>query len=829
MHRNVVIILFFLFPLLSFSQQNAIVYGIVRDAKNNTLPFVNIVITGEKEGVISDKNGKYELSISSETKVIIAFSFIGFKTFQQEFMLMPGKREEFNVILEPSTIDIREISIEDVQLRSTTLKRIDPRTISSLPTISGGVEAILKTLPGVASGNELSSQYSVRGGNFDENLVYVNDIEVYRSFLIRSGQQEGLSFVNSDLVSSILFSAGGFEAVYGDKMSSVLDIKYKKPDKFAGSVNYGLLGGSTHLEGGSQDHRFTYLFGLRQKSTRYILNTLDSKGDYKPSFTDFQTYFTYDVTSELELSLLAHYSGNKYLYIPETRETQFGTVSEAYRFKVYFDGQEVDKYNTYLTGITAVHRPNKNLSLKWITSAFRTNESETYDVQGQYWIDQIETDFGDSSFGEVAYNKGVGTYFNHARNYLNATVSNLEHRGWYNLGRHFFQWSTKYQHEEIDDKLNEWIMNDSAGYSLPNSSDSLLFVQEVIKNQISLSSNRYSSFIQHSWTINDVNSILLTTGFRASYWDYNDDITVSPRATFSFKPRWEKDIVFRLSAGYYHQPPFYREMRDFYGNTYSNVKAQESIHFVTGADINLRIWKRPFKYVTEVYYKMLNHMIPYEIDNLRIRYLPQYTSHGYAAGIDMRINGEFVEGIESWVSLSIMQTQEDIDGDYYYEYFNKSGEKIIAGFTTDNIAADSVRHEPGYIPRPTDQRVTAGIFFQDYLPKFPTYKVHLNLLFGSRIPFGPPDHNRYKDTLRIPPYRRVDIGFSKQIYGKKGSESKDWHKHFESIWVTLEIYNLFQVPNVASYIWVKDINNRQYAVPNYLTGRQLNGRLIVKF
>lgn len=796
--------------------------------KNNLLPAVNIFIPEESIGVVSDTNGTYTLKILSEKKIILVFSFIGYETIKKELVLNTGEKKNISIFMNQSAVQIQPVTVEDEQFRSTTFTRIDPKTISALPNVSGGMEAILKTLPGVASSSELSSQYSVRGGNYDENLVYVNDIEVYRPFLVRSGQQEGLSFINSDMISSILFSAGGFEAAYGDKMSSVLDIRYRKPRAFAGTINFGLLGGALHLEGGSKNHRLKYIVGLRQKNTRYLLNTFDTKGDYKPSFTDIQSYVTYDLSPEMEIAFLGNYSRNKYWFIPATRETRFGTVNQAYQFTIYFDGQEIDQYETMLGSLTATYQPNKKLRLKWITSAFQTLESETYDVQGQYWLDQIESDIGDSAFGEIAYNKGVGTYLNHARNNLTAIVGTVDHKGSYDLDNQFIQWGVKYRHEEINDKLSEWIMNDSAGYSLPRSRDSVL-LQEVLKTSIRLSSNRYSAYFQNRFKITDDDNLMFILGARINYWDMNDEVIIDPRIGASFKPEWKKNMVFKASAGFYHQPPFYRELRDLNGKIYTNIKAQQSIHFVLGSDVNLYIWKRPFKYIVELYYKHLNNLIPYEIDDLRIRYLPQYTAKGYAAGIDMRINGEFVEGIESWFSLSVMQTQEDIIGDYYYEYYNKEGAKIYKGYTTDDIAVDSTRFEPGYIPRPTDQRVNASIFFQDYLPRLPTYKVHLNLHFGSRLPFGPPDHNRYKDTLRIPPYRRVDIGFSKQIFGKKGTGSQRVLKYFNSIWLTLEVYNLLQVSNIASYIWVKDINNTQYAVPNYLTGRQLNGRLIIKF
>ena len=722
--------------------------------------------------------------------------------------------------------------MEDKRTRSEQIHRIDPKAINILPSASNGVEALLKTLPGVTSNNELSSQYSVRGGNYDENLIYVNDIEIYRPYLVRSGQQEGLSFVNSDMVSSILFSAGGFEAKYGDKMSSVLDIKYRKPDNFNATANVNLLGAALHTEGTNKNHRFSFQLGARQKSNQYLLGAMETKGEYKPSFYDVQTFLTYDVTEKLEINFLGNLSQNKYQMIPQTRQTEFGHVNEALRLTVYFDGQEIDQFNTKMGALSSIYRPNKNLTLKLISSVFNTNENEDFDIQGEYRLDELVKDLGADDFGKVAFNRGIGTYLNHSRNVLKAGIYNLEHKGYYNKGNQNLLWGAKIQQEQVNDKLNMWTMIDSSGFSIPQSglNQDQIFLQNVLKTQIKINSLRYSSYIQNTVNWGDSAEYSFTYGARASYWDINKQLVLSPRLNFAVKPNWNKDILFKAAAGYYNQPPFYRELRGFDGVINNSVKAQNSLQFVLGSDLNFIAWKRPFKFTSEIYYKHITNLIPYEIDNVRIRYFANNNATGYATGIDLKVNGEFVIGTESWASLSVMQTQENITNDFYYNYFNASGEKIIKGITFDGVTTDSVKIEPGNIYRPSDQRVTFGLFFQDYLPMLPDFKMHMNFQYGSGMPFGPPTHLRYQSVYRMPSYRRVDIGFSYQII----SESKRPREHspfkfFNDLLISAEVFNLLQVNNIISYLWVKDVSNQLYAVPNYLTPRLLNIKVIGKF
>ncbi len=826
-----VFLLIFSFGLLisTYGQEKATVYGRVTDEYGRPLEFVNVAISGLSGGTTTDTKGRYELDVPANRSVYLAFSFVGYEKQVEEINLQAGEKIRIDKMMIQTSTVLPTYQVEDNKIRTTNLKRIDPKVAVNVPTSSDRIATLIKTQPGVASSNELSSQYSVRGGNFDENLVYVNDIEIYRPFLVRSGQQEGLSFVNSDLVSSLLFSAGGFDAKYGDKMSSVLDLQYKKPTQFGGSFSASLLGGSAHLEGtlGKKEQKvkpFTYLMGVRYKTTQYLLNSLETKGDYQPTFVDVQGLFTYAVSKKLEFSFLGNIARNKYQLVPESRETDFGTVQQAQRLTIYFDGQEVDDYLTYLGGFTTTYLPDKRTRLKLIFSGYNSQESENYDVQGQYWIGRIENDLGSENFGDVVESQGVGSYLEHARNNLDLRVFNVAHKGTLEIGNNLVQWGVKYQHENIDDRMNEWVLIDSAGYSLPRPPDSVGYTDpnaqpdnpfnlyDLIQTRANLVSNRYTAYIQNSWNaIVDTAKFTLTAGVRANYWDYNQQLVVSPRATLSYKPDWKRDILFRLSAGVYYQPPFYRELKDLDGTINPDQKAQSSYHFVAASDWNFKAWDRPFKFVTEVYYKYLANLVPYLVDNVRIRYYSFDQSVGYSAGVDFKVNGEFVRGVESWASLSFLSTKEDIKGDYY---INSEGKRV----------------EPGYIPRPTDQHVQFSIFFQDYLPMNPTYKMSLTLLFGSSLPFGPPNSPKYQHTLRMPPYRRVDIGFSKELIGAHSRfNPKSPFRFFKTMWVTAEVLNLLQVNNTVSYIWVTDIYGRQYAVPNYLTPRQLNIKLVAEF
>jgi len=841
--RSIVLALLVLAPFFALSQNTAVVFGKVTDERGRPLELVNISIMGVSGGTSSDAAGKYELKIPAGKDIIVAFSILSYSVEFDTVRLAPGERIELNVALTDKATILHPIDVTAHYDMAGGIIRLDPRTSALLPTY-GGIETLVKLIGmGVSSGNELSSTYSVRGGNFDENIVYANDIEIYRPFLVRSGQQEGLSFLNSSLVNSVSFSSGGFEARYGDKMSSVLDVQYKRPDSLRGDAHVSLLGANVHVEGKGPKGLMTFLTGFRYKSTQYVLNAMETKGDYKPSFLDWQNYLTWQLSETSELSILGYMSSNKYNLVPETRETTYGTVNQAYRLTIYFDGMESDRFTTFLGGARFQHYPNKDLLLKYIVSAYSSLEDETYDIQGQYWIGLLESDMGSDQFGEVAENMGVGTFLDHARNYLDVNVFSAEHKGMLEKEKYYLQWGVKAQHERVLDEIWQWNYIDSSGYSLPHVTDSVgytgtqpyqnLVMSDLLISNLHLTSMRYSGYIQNGWEWNsDSVRYNVIAGVRSSYWDVNQQLIVSPRAAFSMKPNWDRNYLFRFATGMYQQPPFYRELRDMRGNLHTDVKAQQSIHFVAGFEHTDSLWDRPFRVVGEVYYKALSNMIPYVIDNVRIRYLPEYRSHGYATGIDLKMNGQFVPDAESWVSISIMQTREDIEGDFYNIYLNSDGDTINSA-SINNVAVDSIRIEPGYIPRPADQRVNVSLFFQDYLPNNPSYKMHLSLVFGTGLPFGPPNSDKYKQTLRMPPYRRVDIGFSKQLAGyqhpDKPAKVPRNLKFIRNAWLSLEIFNLLNINNTVSYIWVTDVENNRYAVPNYLTKRQLNLKLLVEF
>lgn len=841
--KHVLYILFFVLGTSTIWAQNtAILKGQLTD-NNKPIEGASIAVVGSTKGVTSDKNGYFKLIISAEKDVMVGITFIGYHSVQEKFNLKTNETFTYNVTLKKSTTTISEFEFQEEKNRGGTMVKIQPNLASGFTSSSGSFEAILKTLPGVSSNNELSSQYSVRGGNYDENLIYVNDIEIFRPFLIRSGQQEGLSFINSDMVESVEFSAGGFDAKYGDKMSSVLDIQYKEPDDFEGSATLSLQGVLFNFGGSSKNHRFTYLNGFRYKTNKYVLQSLDTDGDYRPSFYDVQSYLTYDISEKWEIGFLGNVARNKYYFIPGTRETDFGTINEALQLTVYFDGQEVDQYQTYFGALTNTYKPKANTELKLITSAYRDLEDEKYDIEGGYRIDELERDLSKDNFGDVKYNRGIGTFLDHARNQLDATVFNVEHKGRTIKEKHITHWGVKYQHEFIKDKISEWGIIDSTGYLTPHPSDSvgytnpeaqtnqLLELNYLLKSKVELNSNRYSAYIQRDWRWEkDTVKYTFTLGTRGNYWDLNNEFLFSPRGSFSFQPNWKHDYLFRISGGVYYQPPFYREMRYFDGSINKEIKSQRSYQAVLGADHNFKAWNRPFKFVAELYYKHMENVIPYELDNVRIRYYAKNNAKAYATGADFKVNGEFVKGVESWFSLSVMKTQEDILDDFYYDYYNSDGEKIISGYSVNDVAVDSVKIEPGYIPRPTDQRVNFSLYFQDYLPKLPSLKMHIALYYGMGLPFGPNNkHERYQQTFRMPAYRRVDLGFSYVIKDERKESKNGMLKNLKNVWISAEVFNLLQINNVISYLWVEDVTGRNYAVPNYLTSRQLNVKLHVDF
>lgn len=793
--------------------QNATINGKVVDEDNRPVQFANVSIFPTGNGAATDKTGRFSIIVPAGRDLSISISFLGYEKYQEALKLKDGEVVEKIFVLRKSVDMLPGVDIEDENVRRGTLKRLNPIAAKNIPT-AHGMEDVLKTQPGVVSNNELSSQYSVRGGNFDENLVYVNDVEIYRPLLIRSGQQEGMSFINPDMVSSVLFSTGGFEARYGDKISSVLDIRYRKPIEWDASFTASFLGAFAHFEGLSKDRRFRHITGLRYKTTRYLLGSLDTEAVYDPRFTDAQTFLTYDFNEKFELSFLGNYSHNSYGFIPIDNETSWGTLDQALKIKMYFEGQEVDKFLTSTAALTGTYKPKQNVVLKWIASGFYTSEAETYDILGQYYLNELDKQLGSDNLGDSIANIGVGSFLNHARNYLDGYVMSLSHKGQWVHGENSLDWGLSYKHEIFDYSINEWQMIDSAGYSLPYSdSEVLLFNTDT--SVIGLSSDRLESYVQNTWVFKLKKSELgLNAGTRVSYWSFNRQWLFSPRCNVSLSPKWKRDFVFRLSAGMYHQPPFFKEIRRRDGSVNNDIQAQSSVQVVLGSDFQFTAWNRPFKLVTEVYYKHLYNIIPYDVDNVRIRYYGENSAHGYAVGIEAKVNGEFVKGTESWLSMSLMKTMEDIEDDYYT-------------VEDDNGIVDTVY--PGYLRRPTDQRFNMAIYFHDYLPRNPTWQAHLNLLFGTGFSFGPPNAQRWQATGKIPPYRRVDLGLSKQLIGAKPLRENHPLRFIDEMWLTLEVFNLLDINNTISHIWVSDIYGRQYAVPNYLTGRRINLKLKVNF
>lgn len=814
------------FSLKLWAQSEIHVYGQIRDEMHQPVSYVNITESDSRQGTTSDKSGRYSLRIPYREKISLRFSYLGYRAVDST-VFMNGRTElELNLIMQPAINQLPTVSIQDKLERKNSITRLDPKLIKQLPGASG-FEEILQTLPGVSSSSELSSRYNVRGGNFDENLVYVNDILIYRPFLVSSGKQEGLSFLNTDMVSSVIFSAGGFDAIYGDKMSSVLDIRYKKPSEFGASFSAGLLGGSLHLEGCSDNYRFRHITGIRYKSNKYLLTSTDTRGRYEPNFSDIQTYMTYDISDEFELGFLGQFSRNTFNFIPVERETTLGNLNESYNLTVYFEGQEQDRYTTATTAFSGTYSPSQDLVMKFIASGFTTSEKESYDILGEYYLNELESDLGSEDLGDSVGNVGIGTFLNHARNYLNANVLQAKHIGDYRHETQRLRWGFTYQIEDINFSLHEWQMIDSAGYSLPYS-DEFVHLQFTDTAMFDIYSNRLKAFIQDDIDIStDSTDITLKAGVRFNYWDYNNEFLVSPRVGISYDPKWENDWIFRLSGGWYHQPAFFKEFIRLDGSLNENIKAQSSIHAVLGGDYVFTAWGRPFKLITELYYKYMYNLIPYEINDLSIRYYGENMAKGYSTGIDFKLNGEFVKGTESWFSLSLMQAREDIEGDAYYEYYDDSGDVINPSYTT---AVDSSFIEPGYIPRPADQLLSASVFFQDYVPGNPTIKANLKLVFGTGLPFGAPHEERYLATARFPAYRRVDIGFSKQIIGASSSFSEgNPLRYIKDFWVSLEVFNLLDINNTISHTWITDIYGRQLAVPNYLTGRRINIKLNMSF
>ena len=805
-------------PILAIGQ-TATIKGVILNVQYQPIQGANV--TSGSNGTITNLNGFYSLKIPSNIDVGIKISHLNYKFIEATFNLKNGETLEFNPVLNDSYEQIETVVIKGSKRKDLEgITTISPQIIRSIKGAQPGVENLLKTLPGVNITNELSTQYSVRGGNFDENLVYVNEIEVYRPFLVRSGQQEGLSFVNTAMVQNLDFSAGGFQAKYGDKLSSVLDITYRTPIDFRVQADINLLGGSITTETVSKNSKFSAITGLRYRDNSFLVNSKETDTNFNPIFADAQTYFTYRFSDKFHLSFLGNLAINHYQYAPTIRQTNFGTLDNPVALQVLYEGQENDKYQTYFGAFKGSYLVNENLTLKLITSTFHTTEQEYFDILAQYRLGEVNSNIGDENLGEVEFTEGIGSQLNHARNDLDALITNIEHKGYLKSQDNNFEWSIKYTNEDIRDRIVEWEVIDSAGFLInppnldqfnnqPYTADQgpiVPFQNIHATNRTKI--NRIQAFGQ--WNQRSMlgnHEVYTNIGVRYHGWsvngqgvESNSQNVISPRIQLAIKPDWNKDMLFRLSGGLYYQPPFYRELRDNDGEVNSDVNAQQSIHLVVANEYSFEMWDRPFKLISEAYYKKLNDVNPYTVENVRIRYAAANNTKAYAYGLDMRLNGEFVPGTESWFSFGYLKTEENIN-------------------------------KQGYIARPTDQRLKFGILFQDYIPQIPNIKMYLNLVYNTGVPGGSPSYaSPYSYQNRLPDYKRADVGMSYIIIDSNKKVVKNWQKRFKELSIGLEIFNMFDVQNSITNTWVRDVySKRQYSIPNYLTPRVFNLRLGMQF
>ncbi len=801
------------------SAQSAHIKGVILDQNNQ--PVSNVNVSSQSIGTRSNANGFYMLKVPANQKVIVIFSHVSLKKATVAVTLKPDEDYEFNLVMNDQDEQMGEVIITvNNKKRVQGVTVLEPELIRKIPGANPGVENILKSLPGVNSNNELSTQYAVRGGNFDENLVYVNEIEVYRPFLIRSGQQEGLSFTNTDLVQNVDFSAGGFQSKFGDKLSSVLDITYRTPTQFGAVAEASLLGASLAVDAVSKNGKWSTVNGIRYRNNSLLVDSQETQTNFTPVFADVQTNVNFKPSEKWEFSFLGNISSNDYKYQPLTRQTNFGTIDDPMALLIYYEGQEKDKYTTVFGAIKSTYIASENSTYKLIASAYHTKEQEYFDILAQYRLGEVDSNFGSENFGDVAFTRGIGAQLNHARNDLDALIINTELKGIHNLEKNQFEWGAKFTRESIRDRVIEWEVIDSAGFSinppkfLPKNDQPYspytgpLVPYQNVRAINFVDINRFSGYLQ--WSRKGYigsNEIWMNAGIRSQNWMVSGDnitsstqITFSPRAQFSLKPNWNKDMFFRLSGGLYHQPPSYRELRDSNGVVQPDVKAQQSIHIVLSNDYSFKMWNRPFKMVSELYYKSLTDVNPYTLDNVRIRYAAANNAKAYAEGFDFRLNGEFVPGTESWFSFGYLKTEENID--------NK-----------------------GFISRPTDQRLKFGLLFQDYMPKIPSIKLYLNLVYNTGLPGGSPSYaDPYLYQNRLRDYRRADVGFSKVLIDDQNPTDKRWLQPFKELAIGLEIFNLFDNQNAITNTWVRDVYSKnQYAIPNYMTTRVFNVKVNMRF
>ena len=800
------------------------------DENENTIANASVIILGKPTGIISNDSGYFRIKVPAEKSFALIFSYTGYAEMQTNFLLSDKEEEKVTVKMQRMGRTLNTVLVGDERERKELgLTKINPKNALVLPSTVGGIEGLIKIL--VGSNNELTSQYSVRGGNYDENLIYINDFEIFRPYLVRSGQQEGLSFINPEMAKNVSFYNGGFQAKYGDKMSSVLDIQYKKPKNFGGSAYVSLLEQGLHLEGSAKNERLTYLVGVRNRSNRNLLSSQETKGAYIPTSSDVQAYLTYKLNDKWQLEMLANFSATRFTLIPESSKKTSSVFSPLFTanlgLDIFFEGQEKDGYKTNLIGLSAINQPNKKLRLKWMLSRFQNKENENFDIAGAYLFGERNFDNTSNSFGQIVNPLGAGYYQNYGRNALNIDVWNAGLKGSSEQGNHFVQFGNSIEQTNITDKLYEWEYQDSANYSLPVNTGRL---NTFLNTTANLSIKKYSGYVQDNINFsNGKRDITLQAGLRYNYNSLNKEFLISPRAQVSIKPNWKKDVVFKLAAGIYNQPPFYRELRKYDGTLNTAVKSQKSYQVVAGLDYNFKNDNRPFRITTEAYYKNIRDLIPYDVDNVRIRYFGNNNAKGYAYGIETRLYGELVKDAESWLSIGLMHTKENIDGDYYYQYKNAAGE-VITAKTADQVVADSVRQDVGWVRRPTDRLLTIGLFLQDYLSTNKNFRVHLNMLYGSNMPFNIPNSVKYRNALVIDPYIRIDIGFSALLLSEKNSRrSHSPFRNFENIWASFEVFNLIDRPNTISYQLVKDFSNAVYSIPNRLTPRLVNFKIVARF
>lgn len=785
MKRIFATFIFIVIALTTFAQSFTL-QGRVTDQENNPVELASVVSQGKL--VMTNLNGEFSIQLQSADSVVVRFSMIGYKTKTRVLRHPKGKMTLQVQLFDAGLLD--EVVITEQRRQTGTTQEIDTKQLGTAPSASGNkVEELIQQQAGVSTHNELSSQYNVRGGSFDENSVYINNVEVYRPFLVRSGQQEGLSIINGDMVEKIGFSTGGYEAKYGDKMSSALDITYKRPKKFEATVAASLLGASAYV--GFSTKKFSWSNGVRYKTNKYLLGSLETKGEYSPTFIDYQTYLSYQPNKRWVIDFIGNISDNHYNFEPEDRETNFGTMENVKSFKVYFDGKEKDLFRTFFGSLSITRNFGEKTKLSLIGSAYKTREQETYDIQGQYWLTQTET----------SENLGVGTYMEHARNYLNATVGSVKLMLNHKTKKHDIQTGVTFKFEKIEEKSREYEYRDSSRYSVPHTGEDLYMIYSLnARNE--LKAQRIEAYVQDTYKFASGETYFtFNYGVRFSHWNFNKESIVSPRVSLGIVPAFNPDMTFRIATGLYYQAPFFKELRDtttINGVTYAvlneKIKSQRSIHFIGGMDYRFKMMNRPFKFSAEAYFKLLGNLVPYSVNNVKIVYDASQQCSGHAMGLDLKLYGEFVEGSDSWVTLSVMNTRMKLNGQS--------------------------------IPLPTDQRFALNLFFTDYFPGTDRWKMSLKLAYADGLPFGAPHRRLDIMPFRAPAYKRADIGMSFRALDNEKREKKSI---FRNIWIGVDCLNLLGINNVNSYYWITDVTNQQYAVPNYLTGRQINGRVLFEF